>query len=101
MTKIRFAKKAIAASVLAGSVLIAPAVATLANMSAVASAQPSDTNQTGPDYLSITGYRLGAPSEHEVSFYGGSHKHLWVEQQLYGRGVVQVPMVDTSVHQSR
>jgi hypothetical protein len=58
------------------------------------------THHTGPDYQSITGYRIGAPSEQEVSVYGGSHKHLWVEQQLYGPGVVYVPQVDSSVHQS-
>jgi hypothetical protein len=49
----------------------------------------------------ITRYRVGAPSEYEVSYYGGSHKHLWVEQQLYGPGVVVVPHVDTTVQQSR
>ena len=55
----------------------------------------------GPDYWSTTGARVGAPSEGEVSTYGGSHKHLWIEQQLYGPGVVEVPHVDTTVHQSR
>ena len=58
-------------------------------------------HHTGPNYSGITGARIGAPSEQEVSTYGGSHKHLWVEQQLYGPGVVDVPQVDTTVHQSR
>ncbi|MBV9512680.1 MAG: hypothetical protein JO280_01350, partial [Mycobacteriaceae bacterium] len=35
----------------------------------------SATPHTGPDYISITGVRIGAPSEQEVSSYGGSHKH--------------------------
>jgi hypothetical protein len=56
---------------------------------------------TGPDYISITGVRVGAPSEQEASSWGGSHKHEWVEQQLYSPGRVAVPHVDTSVHQSR
>jgi hypothetical protein len=65
-------------------------------------AQPAGgSHHSGPDYSSITGWRVGAPSEEEVSFYGGSHKHEWVEQQLYGPGVVDVPRVDTTVHQSR
>ena len=59
------------------------------------------SGHTGPDYLSITGARVGAPGEQDVSTYGGSHKHLWVEQQLYGPGVVHVPNVDITVHQSR
>ena len=58
------------------------------------------SDHTGPDYMSITGGRVGAPSEQDVSAYGGSHKHLWVEQQLYGPGVVHVPHVDSTVHQS-
>src|ERR1700741_5387127 len=66
----------------------------------VAWADGTGTHHTGPDYASITGARVGAPSEQDVSPYGGSHKHLWVEQQLYGPGVVHVPQVDTTVHQS-
>jgi hypothetical protein len=94
---------------LAGAILAAPAYAVLADP-ALASAAPTTTtlplptrssNHGGPDYWSITGARVGAPSEGEVSIYGGSHKHLWVEQQLYGPGVVEVPHVDTTVHQSR
>ena len=68
----------------------------------VAWAEPTTASgHTDPDYLSITGARVGAPSEQDVSTYGGSHKHLRVEQQLYGPGVVHVPDVDTTVHQSR
>jgi hypothetical protein len=78
-------------------------VAVLASgQAASAAAQPTaGVHHSGPDYISITGARVGAPSEQEVSTYGGSHKHLWVEQQLYGPGVVSVPHVDTTVHQSR
>jgi hypothetical protein len=65
----------------------------------VAAAQT--THHSGPNYSAITGARIGAPSEQEVSTYGGSHKHLWVEQELYGPGVVDVPRVDNTVHQSR
>ena len=65
------------------------------------SAQPIRRHHSGPDYWSITGARVGAPSEYEVSTYPGSHKHTWIEQQLYGPGVVDVPHVDTTVHQSR
>jgi hypothetical protein len=66
------------------------------------SAQPmGGSHHSGPDYWSLTGARVGAPSEQEVSIYGGSHKHLWVDQQLYGPGVVEVPHTDTTVHQSR
>ena len=55
-----------------------------------------ETHHSGPGYQSITGYRIGAPSELEVSTYGGSHKHLWVEQELYGPGVVYVPRLITA-----
>jgi hypothetical protein len=88
---------------LAAAVIMAPALAIVANMEMpTASAQPAvEKHHGGPDYWSITGARVGAPSEQEVSAYGGSHKHLWVEEQLYGPGIVQVPHVDTTVHQSR
>jgi hypothetical protein len=97
------ARRATVGVTLAGALLLAPAVAILANAAATTvSAQPTGGNHhSGPDYWSITGARVGAPSEQEVSIYGGSHKHLWVEQQLYGAGVVDVPQVDTSVHQSQ
>jgi hypothetical protein len=92
---------------LAGAIVAAPAYAMVVD-AATASAAPTTSavpvrgfQHGGPDYWSITGARVGAPSEGEVSYYGGSHKHLWVEQQLYGPGVVQVPHVDTTVHQSR
>ena len=90
-------------SALAGAVLFAPAVATITDLGvATASAQPGNVeHHGGPDYLSITGWRVGAPSEQEVSSYGGSNKHSFIEQQLYGHGVVIVPHVDTSVQQSR
>jgi hypothetical protein len=98
-----WARRAIVASTLAGAVILAPAVAILADAGATTvSAQPTGgRHHSGPDYWSITGARVGAPSEQEVSTYGGSHKHLWIEQQLYGPGVVDVPRVDTSVHQSQ
>jgi hypothetical protein len=84
-------------------VLLAPAWAMLATSApavAMQTVQPI-RHHSGPDYWPITGARVGAPSEGEVSSYGGSHKHLWVEQELYGAGVVVVPRVDTTVHQSR
>jgi hypothetical protein len=88
------------------SVALAPAWVILANSGAavakpVVPVQPVPGRHGGPDYWSITGARVGAPSELDVSRYGGSHKHLWVEQQLYGSGVVVVPHVDTTVHPSR
>jgi hypothetical protein len=87
------------------TVLPAPAWAILVT-SAPAVATPTGSVQPighpgGPDYGSITGARVGAPSEAAVSSYGGSHKHLWAEQQLYGPGVVVVAHVDTTVHQNR
>jgi hypothetical protein len=96
-------RRIVVGSALAGAVLLAPAVATVTDLGlATASAQPGHVDHhSGPDYQSITGARIGAPSEQEVSSYGGSHKHVWVEQQLYGPGVVAVPHVDTSVQQSR
>ena len=92
--------------VMAIAIVAAPAWAILANPAAAAatpsgSTQPFGGTNTGPNYWSITGVRVGAPSEQEVSSYGGSHKHTWVEQQLYGPGIVYVPHVDTTVHQSR
>jgi hypothetical protein len=95
-----FVRQLIVAAALAGAVIVAVLVG-----AGTASANPTPwapwTPHTGPDYASITGARVGAPSEQEVSSYGGSHKHLFVEQQLYGPGVVSVPQVDTTVHQSR
>lgn len=90
-------KKAVFSATLALGAMI---VALFVNAGA-AWADASVEPHTGPDYISITGWRVGAPSEQEVSNYGGSHKHLWVEQQLYGPGRVAVPHVDTTVHQSR
>jgi hypothetical protein len=91
---------------LAIAIVAAPAWAILENpgsagATSTVSTQPFGGTQTGPNYWSITGARVGAPSEQEVSNYGGSHKHLWVEQQLYGPAAVYVPHVDTTVHQSR
>jgi hypothetical protein len=91
---------------LAITIVAAPAWAILTNPAAAiaaptASTQPFGGTNTGPNYWSITGAWIGAPGEQEVSTYGGSHKHLWVEQQLYGPGVVYVPHVDTTVRQSR
>jgi hypothetical protein len=91
------------------SVILAPAWTILADSSPALAAptapaspvQPKQARHGGPNYWSITGVRVGAPSEYEISRYGGSHKHSWVEQQLYGPGVVVVPHVDTTVHQSR
>jgi hypothetical protein len=100
------ARRVISWLTLAIAIVAAPAWAILedagaANATPTASTQPFGGTNTGPNYWSITGARVGAPGEQEVSSYGGSHKHLWVEQQLYGPGVVFVPHVDTSVHQSR
>jgi hypothetical protein len=90
---------------MASTVLLAPAWAIVANSGIAVAAPPASVqplrHHSGPDYWSITGARVGAPDESEVSRYGGSHKHLWVEQQLYGPGVVRAPHVDTTVHQSR
>jgi hypothetical protein len=89
----------IVAAALAGAVIEAMLVGA---GTATAWANPTPgTPHTGPDYVSITGARVGAPSQQAVSNYGGSHKHLFVEQQLYGPGVVAVPHVDTTVQQSR
>src|ERR1700722_5324186 len=90
----------------AWAILANPAWAILANpapaiSTPTVSTQPFGGTNTGPNYWSITGARIGAPGEQEVSNYGGSHKPLWVEQQLYGPGAVFVPHVDTTVHQSR
>jgi hypothetical protein len=90
-------KAAFSATLTAGALM----VALFANAGAAWADASVPAPHTGPNYISITGARVGAPSEQEVSGYGGSHKHLWVEQQLYGPGVVAVPHVDTTVHQSR
>ena|SRR5271167_1399797 len=100
------ARRVIGLLALATAIVAAPAGAILENPGSAgatptASTQPFGGTNTGPNYWSITGARIGAPGEQEVSTYGGSHKHLWVEQQLYGLGVVYVPHVDTTVHQSR
>jgi hypothetical protein len=91
---------------MASTFLLAPAWAILTNPARAAAASTASAEQLpdrhgGPRYWPITGARVGAPSEAEVSTYGGSHKHLWVAQQLYGPGVVVVPGVDSTVHQSR
>src|ERR1700731_5220166 len=91
---------------LAIAIVAAPAWAILANPASASatpkvSTQPFGGTNTGPNYWSITGARIGAPGEQEVSTYGGSHKHLWVDQQPYGPGPVFVPHGDTPVHQSR
>lgn len=93
-----FARRMIIGVALAGTVVAA--MFAIAG-STVAWAETTGNHHSGPDYTSITGVGVGAPSEQGVSIYGGSHKHLWVEQQLYGPGVVSVPQVDTTVHQSR
>jgi hypothetical protein len=86
-------------------VVLAPAWAMLATSAPVGAtstgAAEPDRHHGGSNYGPITGARVGAPNEGEVSSYGGSHKHLWVERELYGPGVVVVPHVDTTVHQSR
>ncbi len=91
-----FARRMIIGVTLAGGVI----AAMLASAGGATAWAESDGTHSGPDYTSITGARVGAPSEQGVSTYGGSHKHLWVEQQLYGLGVVYVPHVDTTVQQS-
>ena len=95
------ARRLIVAAVLVGAVILAPAYAIIANDGAAIVSTEARGHHGGPNYWSITGARIGAPGEREVSTYGGSHKHLWVEQQLYGPGVVGVPHVDNTVHQSR
>jgi len=90
-------KTAFSATLAAGAMM----VALFANAGAAWAHPTVPGPHTGPDYASITGVRVGAPSEQEVSTWGGSHKHEWVEQQLYGPGRVAVPHVDTTVHQSR
>ena len=97
-------QKSIVSLAMAAIVLLAPAWAMLATSGVAVAAptvQPIPGHHGGPNYWAITGARVGAPSEGAVSSYGGSHKHLWVEQELYGPGVVVVPRVDTTVHQSR
>jgi hypothetical protein len=90
-----------------GYVVLAPLFAIPAGPGTAAAAPTSSVQQVrghhqgGPHYWSITGARIGAPSEGQVSQYGGSHKHLWVEEQLYGSGVFVTPHVDATVHQSR
>jgi hypothetical protein len=94
-------RRLIVAAAIAGVLSTGPTVGMLVN-AATASAQPTDVTQhSGPNYVSITGARIGAPGEQEVSRYGGSRKHEWVEHQLYGPGVVDVPRVDNTVRQSR
>lgn len=95
-----FARQLLVAAALAGAILGAMVVGA-GTASANSTPWAPWTPHTGPDYASITGARVGAPSEQQVSSYGGSHKHLFVEQQLYGPGVISVPQVDTTVHQSR
>jgi hypothetical protein len=95
-------RKVIISVAMVAIVLLAPAWAMLATSApAVAVETVHPIRHSGPNYWPTTGARVGAPSEGEVSSYGGSHKHLWVEQELYGPGVVVVPRVDTTVHQSR
>jgi hypothetical protein len=94
----RLARQLIVAAVLAAALFLGALASTAA---ATAWAEPTHQPHGGPDYVSITGARVGAPSEAEVSYYGGSHKHLYVEQQLYGQGTVLVPHVNTTVEQSR
>ena len=86
------------------AIVAAPAWAILENPGSAAatstvSTQPVGGTHTGPDCGSTTGARIGAPSEADVS--EGHHNHLGTEQRLYGDGLVFVPHVDTSVHQSR
>ena len=102
-TTFALARRVVVAAVLTGAALLAPAIAIAANAQATTVSAPplNERHHSGPDYWSITGARVGAPSEQGVSIYGGSHKHLWVEQQLYGPGAVSVPPPDTTVHQSR
>ena len=104
LTWTAFARQPVVAAALAGAVIVAMLLGAGA-VPAWADPTPAVSTpampHTGPDYVSVTGARVGAPSEQEVSYYGGSHKHLFVEQQLYGPDVVAVPHVDTTVHQSR
>jgi hypothetical protein len=84
------------------AIVAAPAWAILANPGAAGATPTVSTQPVGGSPHSGTGYgSIGAPGEAEVSTSAGSHKHLGTEQHLYGEGLVLVPHVDTSVHQSR
>jgi hypothetical protein len=89
---------------LATAIVAAPAGAILENLGSAgatptASTQPvGGTPRGGPDSGPTTG---GALSAAEASTSPGSHKHLGAKQPLYGDGLILVPNVDTTVHQSR
>ena len=83
-------------------IVIAGAAMAASVMPTASAASGSPDPGGGSDYWSMAGDpNGGAPGEQEVSIYGGSHEHLWIEQQLYGSRLVTVPRVDTTVHQSR
>jgi|ERR1700686_888041 hypothetical protein len=98
------ARRVIGSLALATAIVAAPAAAILeypgsAGATPTASTQPvGGTTRGGPDSGPTTG---GAPSAAEASTSPGSHKHLGAQQPLYGDGLILVPHVDTTVHQSR
>jgi hypothetical protein len=81
------ARRLIIPVALASAVILAPAFAILANTGSttVAAAQ------------STSGSTYAGPGP----FYGGGNNQLWIQHELNGPGLGQVPHVDTSVHQSR
>ena len=92
---------------LAIAIVAAPAWAILENPGSASAASTVSTQPVGgtphggPDSGSTTGAPVGAPSEAEVSTSPGNHEHLGAQQRPYGAGLVLVPHVDTTVHQSR
>ena len=80
------ARRLIVSLALAGAVILAPAFGIFANgeTTAVAAAQSTGSTYTGPGPIN-----------------GGDNRHIWVQHELDGPGLGQVPHVDTSVHQSR
>ena len=82
----RHSVQALRVMTLAIAIVAAPAWAILENPGAAVATPTASTQPVG-----------GA----EASTSAGSHKHLGTEQHLYGEGLVLVPHVDTTVHQSR
>jgi hypothetical protein len=71
------AQRLIIPVILAGTAIPAPAFGILATEAAT-TVWAQGGQSPNERHRSITGARVGAPSEQQVSRYGGSHKHLWV-----------------------